>query len=97
MALDIRKHGLHMAVASIAARGIREGYGRGTKLEAYVLEALQALTILSIRDMLLTVSAAQRDAKGVPLSFQADAFAEALRARCEAAPSEAPITTEADR
>lgn len=83
MALDIRKHGLHMAVASLAARGIREGRGRGTELEAYVLESLQALTLLNIRDMLLTVSAAQRDAKSAPLSSQADAFAEALRARCE--------------
>lgn len=79
--LNLRSHGLHMAVASLAAQGIRNGLGNGTRLEAYVLEALQGLTLLEIRDMLQTVVAAQNDAKGLPLATSAEVFANSLRQR----------------
>lgn len=76
---NLRKHGLLLAVASIAAQGIREGVGNDHRLEAYVIDALQGLTLLEIRDMLLIAADAQNKAKAAPEADRSRVFTENLR------------------
>ena len=69
MSLDLRKHGLTFAVASIAAQGKREGYDTPDQMVAYVLNALQSITVVEIRDMVESVVRAQIAADGDPQEF----------------------------
>ena len=81
--LDLRKHGLLMGVAGVAAQAKREGHDTAAKMIGYVLESFQNLTALEISDMLDIIVAAQNKAKALHPSKQAAAFADAISRQAE--------------